>query len=223
MKRLISITAVLVTLAVPFFILMTAIRLMFTPAFLKIEYNRPSFPPDEYGFTTADRLNYGGISMEYLLNKSGIEFLADVKLADGTPLYNERELSHMLDVKILIQNMVIAWSLLLIALALIYFWAWRADWVKKFWRSASLGGWITIGLIASILLGVALSFDWLFTNFHRIFFTGGTWLFYYSDSLIRLFPINFWQDAFIGMGAISLLLGILVGWLGNRLANRISI
>jgi hypothetical protein len=36
MKRLISITAHLVTLAIPVFLLMTSIRLMFTPLFLTV-------------------------------------------------------------------------------------------------------------------------------------------------------------------------------------------
>jgi len=220
MKRLISITAFLVTLAIPIFLLMTAIRLMFTPLFLTIEYNRPSFPVDQFGFSTADRLKYGGVSMEYLLNSSGIEFLAEVKLPDGSPLYNERELSHMLDVKILIQNLIIAWSIILLVLAIIGFWAWRAGWRNQFWRALSKGGWLTIGLIAAILFGVALSFNWLFTQFHQIFFTGDTWLFNYSDSLIRLFPLNLWQDAFIGMGAITVLLALLLIWLGARLSRK---
>jgi integral membrane protein (TIGR01906 family) len=219
MKRLISITAILVTLAIPVFLLMTAIRLMFTPLFLTVEYNRPNFPADQFGFSTADRLKYGGVSMEYLLNKSGIEFLADVKLPDGSPLYNDRELSHMLDVKILIQNMIIAWSIILLILAIIGFWAWRGDWKKQYWHALSRGGWLTIGLIAAILIGVAISFNWLFTQFHQIFFTGDTWLFNLSDSLIRLFPLNLWQDSFIGMGAISLLLAGLLVWLGARLSR----
>ena len=220
MKRLVSIISLLVTLAIPFFLIMTSIRLLFTPLFLKFEYNLPTFPIDVYGFSTADRLKYGGISMEYLFNQSSIDFLANVKLADGSPLYNQRELSHMLDVKILVQNMIIAWITLFLVLCLIGIWAWRAGWLKRFWLAIYHAGWLTISLIATILLGVALSFNWLFTNFHLIFFSGDTWLFSYSDSLIRLFPLNLWQDAFIGMGAITLLLALLLIWLSKRLIDR---
>jgi len=60
----------------------------------------------------------------------------------------------------------------------------------------------------------------LFTSFHRIFFSGDTWLFLYSDSLIRLFPIPFWQDAFIIMGTLVLVGGVALGIAGNKLANR---
>ena len=33
-----------------------------------------------------------------------------------------------------------------------------------------------------------------FTVFHNIFFDSGTWTFFYTDSLIRLFPEQFWFD-----------------------------
>ena len=38
----------------------------------------------------------------------------------------------------------------------------------------------------------------------QIFFKGDSWLFYYSDTLIRLFPIRFWQDAFLWAAILAL-------------------
>ena len=83
-------------------------------------------------------------------------------------------------------------------------------------RGLALGGWLTVGLIVAILMGVALSFNSLFTEFHRIFFTGDTWIFLYSDTLIRLFPIRFWQDGFILMGCFSLVSGVALGLIFSR-------
>lgn len=40
--------------------------------------------------------------MNYLTNDEGIEFLGDLKFPDGSPVYNERELHHMVDVKVAI-------------------------------------------------------------------------------------------------------------------------
>ena len=60
--------------------------------------------------------------------------------------------------------------------------------------------WHIVALLAVILAGVALAWNWFFVFFHRIFFTGDTWLFLYSDSLIRLFPEMFWQDCFVTLG-----------------------
>jgi hypothetical protein len=37
-------------------------------------------------------------------------------------------------------------------------------------------------------------------------------LFEFSDTLIRLFPIRFWQDAIMYIGGFSILLGLLLGF-----------
>jgi uncharacterized membrane protein len=49
----------------------------------------------------------------------------------------------------------------------------------------------------------ALAFWQFFTLFHGLFFEGDSWLFLYSDTLIRLFPIRFWQDVFLAAALIT--------------------
>lgn len=206
----------LIALIVPFFLLMTAIRALFTPLYPQIVYRLPGFPQDSYGFNLDDRLHWSRISIEYLLNNAGIDYLADQQLMDGQPLYNERELSHMLDVKIVFQGMVTAWTILLVILAGLGLWAWRGRWMPAFLRALSNGGKLTIGIVVFILAAVAISFDALFTAFHRIFFTGNSWLFYYSDTLIRLFPLPFWEMGFILVGVLTLAGAALLIWLGRK-------
>jgi integral membrane protein (TIGR01906 family) len=63
---------------------------------------------------------------------------------------------------------------------------------------------------------LVLNFNQLFVAFHRIFFADGTWMFRFSDSLIRLFPVRFWRDAFIWVGVIALGGGIALGYFGGR-------
>ena len=159
-----------ITLIIPFFLIMTAIRLLFTPLFPQVEYRMPGFPADTYGFTLQDRLHWSQVSIDYLLNDAGIDYLANQQLPDGTPLYNERELGHMLDVKILVQQMISAWYILLAVLIGLGIWAWRANWLPEFVHGLGNGGKLTIGLIVLILAGVAISFNALFTGFHKIFF-----------------------------------------------------
>src|SRR5512141_1499251 len=130
----------LVTVIVPFFLLMTAIRAIFTPLYPQVVYRLPGFPADTYGFSLEDRLHWSRISIEYLLNNAGIDYLANQKLIDGQPLYNERELSHMLDVKIVFQNMVVAWIILLVVLAILGVWAWRGKWLPAFIHALANGG-----------------------------------------------------------------------------------
>lgn len=211
-----------ISLIVPIFLIMSSIRLLLNPIFLQLEYRAPDFPPDTYGFTLEDRLKWSQISLDYLVNDAGISFLADQKFTDGTPIYNERELSHMVDVKTLIQKMIIAWDFIAFFLIATFFWAWRTGWLREYWLGVSRGGWITLGLIAAILVGVFASFSALFTSFHRIFFSGDTWLFLFSDTLIRLFPMRLWQDAFIFMGLFTLVGGLLAGMVARLIYRKMS-
>ena len=206
----------LISLALPFFLIMTSIRLLILPWYPQVEYRMPYFPADTYGFSLEDRLTWSGVSIEYLLNDAGLEFLGDQRLPDGSPLYNERELSHMLDVKILVQRMTGVWIGLLIAYIGVFAWAWRAGWMARLWAALAEGGRWTITLILCVLALVAVSFNWLFTMFHRLFFSGDTWLFQYSDTLIRLFPIPFWRDAFILMGLFTIGTAALLIVFGGR-------
>jgi integral membrane protein (TIGR01906 family) len=220
MKLSQKILSYLIVILVPLFLLMTAIRLLLFPVYTIWEYQRPGFPVDTYGFTLQDRLKWSGVSLDYLTNGAGIEFLADQKLDAKTPLYNERELSHMLDVKNLVEAMLIAWPLIGIIILVTGVVSMRDGWLPHFWQAISRGGWAAVGLIAAILAAVMISFNALFTGFHRIFFSGDTWLFLYSDTLIRLFPMPYWQDAFIIMGVIVLVGGLALGFIGRSQAYK---
>lgn len=222
MKKVHSALAILVTVIVPFLLIMTAIRILLNPFFLDYEYNLPNFPADEFGFTTQDRLQWGKISLDYLTNREGIDFLADLRFEDGTPFYNERELSHMLDVKNLIQKALVAWYCAIGILAALYVWSRLKKWPEVFWRGVSRGGLFTVGLIAAVLIGVVLNFEVLFEQFHHLFFTGDTWLFYTNDSLIRLFPEKLWSDGFVFMGVFTLAGAIILLMPGVRFLKKKS-
>lgn len=211
-----------VTLLIPLALIGLGLRVLLTPFFLHIEYNMPYFPPDEYGFTKADRLKWAPYAVNYLVNNSDISYLADLKFDDGTPLYNERELSHMDDVKRVTQGALRVWYLSLVLLALLGVWAWFGEWWQAYRLGLMRGGWLMVGLAVAIGLivvtGIAINpnvFWNFFSGFHRIFFEGDSWLFLYSDTLIRLFPIRFWQDAFLLAAFIALGGGIALG-LGFR-------
>ncbi len=201
-----------VTLLAPAALVLTAVRLLFAPAFLTIEYNMPNFPPDAYGFTKEDRLYWSNIALEYLINDAGIEFLGDLRFADGTAVYNERELRHMVDVKIAVKNTLIVWRLSLAALVALALWAWRGGWLDEYRRGMGRGGWLTVLLVGTIIVFVLLSFGVFFIYFHNVFFEPGTWMFEWSDTLIRLFPERFWRDIFLYVGGMAALAGAAIGY-----------
>jgi integral membrane protein (TIGR01906 family) len=223
MKTIYMIISWLITICLPFLLIMTSIRILATPLFPQIEYRTPYFPADPYGFSFEERLKWSAVSIEYLNNKADISFLANQHLPDGSPLYNERELSHMVDVKTLIQKATSLWIYLILGFIVLELWSRKSGWKSTYWSGISRGGWLTIGLIILIFLAITINFDTLFTEFHRVFFQGDTWLFYFSDSLIRLFPIRFWQDSFIFMGVFTLSGGLLTALGGRKLARKSTV
>ena len=198
---------------------MTSIRIFFNPFSLDIEYHAKTFPVDPYGFTVEDRMRWGTISLEYITSNAPLFTLADLQFPDGTPLYNERELSHMEDVQIVYQRMVIAWTIISIILLGLLGAAWIGKWLSDYGHILCRGGMVTIILIFTILMFVIISFDKLFSSFHSLFFESGSWLFYYSDTLIRLFPVRLWQDFFIFTGVLTAIMGIIF-WFGGGLLSR---
>jgi len=184
-------------LLLPFFLILTNVRLMLTPAFVLAEYATPGFPPDPYGFTREERNHWASLSLEFLLNDAGLEFFDDLRLTDGQPLYKVRELAHMVDVKRLVQNALAGWAVSVVAMGVLLASAWRDGGWPSVRRGLFRGARITLILMAALLGLVVLAFPLLFEfGFHRVFFDSGTYLFYYSDTFIRLFPVRFWRDAF---------------------------
>jgi integral membrane protein (TIGR01906 family) len=208
----------LVAILVPLALIGLSLRALLTPAFLKIEYNMPYFPPDDYGFTKQDRLHWAPYALEYLVNSADISYLGDLKFSDGKSLYNERELSHMADVKRVTKGALNVWYISLALLTMFGIWSWRHGWTQAYRRGLMRGGWLMVGLASVIGLIVVIGivanpnvFMDLFVGFHSLFFEGDSWLFLYSDTLIRLFPLRFWQDAFLFAAIIALGGGVGLG------------
>jgi integral membrane protein (TIGR01906 family) len=194
----------IVTLLIPFTILMLGARLLLTPAFLEVEYRMPGFPADSYGFTLEDRIRWGTPSLIYLINDQGIGYLAELMFDNGTPIYNARELSHMKDVKDVLQVLLKIWYAALTILIVFAIWARRANWLEAYIAGWRRGGFLMIALLIGFGVFAATSFWDFFAWFHSLFFKGDTWQFFYSDTLIRLFPMRFWGDCFIYIGSFSL-------------------
>lgn len=215
-KALKFISRYIIIIMLPVLLILTAIRLVLTPAYLNVEYRMPGFPVDGYGFTLEDRLFYTTKTYEYLVNSEDISYLEDLNFENGTGIYNERELSHMEDVQVLIALALKVWIVLLIiiplfVLLLLIFREYDEIRVGFFW-----GGWVSVGLVAMLLLLILIDFDKLFTQFHKLLsFPGDSWLFYSSDTLIRLLPIRFFTDTFIFVGLFTLMVGLSLG-LGLR-------
>ena len=215
-----------VVLAMPVFLVLTATRIMFTGWFPRWEYARPGFPPDPYGFTQEQRLEYGLASIEFLNStqppEQAVEIIAALRLPDSDqPLFTPDELSHMVDVKRLTDRIWVVWLLSLgivvggsaILLA-------RQTTRRQAYLAWRNGGAFTAALLAVLVIFILLSWRTFFVAFHDVFFPPGTWTFDWQNSLIRIFPDKFWFDAFsIPLGAVFLVSLALWG-LGYLLVRR---
>lgn len=217
MKLYLSGLATLLTiLIIPLFF----VRLLLIPSFPAIEYRMPGFPEDTYGFTYEERVKWATYGIEYLVNDAGPEFLGDLRFDDGLPVFNEREVGHMLDVKIVVGYTLTVFRVSLVLLVGLGLLAWRRGWVDAYRLGISRGGWILLVILFTLGLLAITSFWQFFSAFHAIFFEGDSWLFAFSDTLIRLYPIRFWQDVILYIFGGSALVSGLLGWfLGKRPAG----
>jgi len=221
LKRL---AGVLVTICVPVLLVMGGVRLVMTPWALQLEYTRSGFPADVYGFTTQDRLIYGPVAIEYMLTDADISLLRDLRIGAGGAFYTERELDHMIDVKKVTQA---AFTVLTVALVIFSAGVVMLRRDGRALRGALMqGALLTLGAIVAVVFAAVVAWDFFFTLFHQLFFSEGTWIFLYSDTLIRLYPEQFWFDAALTIGVLTvggaLVLFACTVWLGRGVARRVE-
>jgi integral membrane protein (TIGR01906 family) len=97
--------------------------------------------------------------------------------------------------------------------------AWQPATQPLLRSSLLIGAGITIGILVVLGLYIAIGFNSFFVTFHRVFFEGESWLFLWSDTLIRLFPLKFWYDVFLWLAGGTLVEAALLGafaWWGLK-------
>jgi integral membrane protein (TIGR01906 family) len=143
----------------------------------------------------------------------------DVTVA-GVPVLDERERSHMRDVRgVFIGFFTLAIVASVSALVIA---GRRRDTERTLtWRAVQGGA---LGLIAALIVGGFISFfafDALFETFHRIFFPGGSYDFDpATERLVQLFPFQFWQETAIAVGVVSIVIAMLVALIAARRLDR---
>lgn len=198
-----KILQVVLAILAPIVALIAVIRVVASPVFLWFEYHRPGFPEDLYGMDTEQRLTLGSYGLDYLFNLAQPAYLGQLQFPNGNPVFTEAEVGHMVDVKqVMFATLLgglIAAIICLVAIVLLY--RMRKGAIA---RSLFAGAvWFTA---AMILLAVVAALGWeaFFAGFHQLFFADGTWTFYTTDTLIRLYPGQFWIDAAVWVAALTL-------------------
>ena len=227
-KPVVGILRWLIALAMPVFIVLLAIRIVWNPWYIRWEYGKPDFPPDQYGFTNAQRTEYALQWIDYYNGNTspdeGLEQFTALRLP-GTdqPLYAPEEVSHMLDVRILTDTLwrALTAAVVIVVGGLLLLLIPRST-RRDGYAALFMGGLIsTIALVAAILF-VLLSWRTFFVALHNIFFPPGTWTFGWESTLIRLFPDRFWFDAgllLVGGSLVTAIVVTLIGYLLGRNAR----
>lgn len=229
MNRLPNIIRWIVVIATPFLLTTLTVRVL-------IAWNSPSYPaweyqriePDRYGFSFEERLELADATLDYLQRSetaSEVIYLLEELRLPGTdnPVYNAAEIGHMLDVKNVADSFKTAmWLLLVVVIGGLIFLFARPETRIQGAKALLQGGVFTVTAVILVMIFIGIGWGIFFTLFHNIFFASGTWTFAYSDSLIRLFPEQFWFDfALLWTGSI-LLLGAILGGAGWFLMKRLG-
>lgn len=191
--------------------------------FVRFEYGRAGFPADAYGLDREQRTRLALLGLRSIQpGTAGVELLRRARLPDGSSAFNPRELRHMEDVRRLFGialRVQLAGLLALVALAVLLA---RTHARAAVPRGLFLGSLATLAVAALAAPVLLLGFEGFFVRFHELFFTGQSWQFAYSDTLLRLYPELFWRHtaelaAVLVLGQ-AVVLGLL-SWLWLRRAR----
>lgn len=219
----------LVVIATPFFLGLGGIRALIgwqNPSYPQWEYAR--IAPDQFGFTPEERLELAEATLTYMQRSEPapevIYLLEDLRLpGTDTPLYSDSEISHMLDVKRVADGIQrVVWVAGVIFFGGLLFLLVRPETRVSAYKAIFHGGLLTTIILVGVAAFIALAWSTFFVQFHELLFPVGTWTFSYTDSLIRLFPEQFWFDAGIIMSVSPLISGMVTAVIGYLLYRQAS-
>jgi len=140
-----------------------------------------------------------------------INFFNDKSTLDNQ-FYTQDEISHLKDVKKLINKTIIFFYssvfIEILLLTLLYHKSkvrFKKD-IRRIFKTSSA----VIIIVSLLIYLLSFKFDFLFTRFHRIFFPQGNWQFSADSNLINLFPQSFFYDFFYQTILISAAISLLI-------------
>lgn len=215
---------ILIILLLPVLLVLTNVRMMMTSSFARWEYAKPDFP-DPTVIPVEARQPIVDTTLAYVKGTGDESLIADLTFDDGRRVYNQREVRHLTDVRVLVRQATIvhlASGLVLLLAAGFLVWMGRGDATA---RALAMGSGLTVALIGAIGVVAAFAFRFFFIRFHLTFFEGDTWMFPATDTLIQVFPEKFWFDVSLLIVLLTLVEAVVVGvvalaWLGIRRRQR---
>ena len=198
-----------------------AVALFTLPIAFSVRYAATSESWWERGFSRYDAPRRTGLAAEEV-SRIGAETRAyltndeerlSVEL-DGEPFFSEREVLHMVDVKVLMARTFDAgWAALgyIIAFAAAVIWRRRKESGRFLAKSVLNACGLVTAVVVVLAIIAVIGFDDAFRRFHLLFFTNDLWQLSSRDRLIQLFPQGFFFETTLLIGGSALALMVLAG------------
>ena len=151
------------------------------------------------GITDAD-LRQVGADIRHYINSGDEPLVVTTRIfGEKRDLFNNREISHMKDVKQLVRGvyvLALVSAAYLAAMIIVGFGWQKAGFVPALAKRLTWGGGLTLILMVVFGISALVGFDSVFLKFHQLSFANDLWrLDPRTDYLVRIFPQDFWFDA----------------------------
>jgi len=194
-KVTIYLLGILFILSVPMVLITSNLRVAFNSEYLyESGFTRygisqaTGIPNTELNRAAHQIISYWNSEEPYFIHRYG-----------GSTLYNDKEITHLADVKKLIKGLYrVHWASLGVVLLNISvgFLVYRRPFFSRLMYQVFLGGLLTLSLIVLTGISLAVAFPTLFQLFHELSFANDFWkLDPRTDLLIQMFPEPFWYHS----------------------------
>lgn len=223
MKTTLRIWLALTVVLLPVFLITLNVRFLVN----NLDLYLWGFEQNRVGVTTGlspDELR--AVAEQFIEYFNSDQELLDIRVRRGVtdqPLFTEREILHMRDVKELVlgfDRVRLISGLLLLGFVGASLLGARREGLVFIGDGLALGGALTLGLFILGGLALLVGFDRLFLLFHLVSFRNNLWqLDPAQHNLIRLFPEPFWFSAALMLAAFTTAQGMLALFLGLLLVR----
>lgn len=150
-----------------------------------------------------------------------LNLMVDIK-GEQMLMFNDKEISHMVDVRKIFDDLSILRYILLATLFLGTGFLYR----KKrgnihFYRIMTANGIFTVFVFLMLLIMVTTDFTKYFIKFHQIFFSNDLWILDpATDRLIQMLPESFFSDITVNIVSAYGIISVIIGVIGIYLLKK---
>lgn len=192
--------------------------LLFLLSFKLVIFNENFYKREFLKYDVYDKLSEYNIEK---INKDVLDYFKNNDKLLKNDFFDEKEKSHLLDVKNLIYTSNFIFYFLLILIIILFFLLFIKNKknIKKYtWNIFYLGGALTFAEVFILWLLSLINFNFLFTLFHKIFFPMGNWMF--NTNIIILYPQGFFYDALVRIVFYTLAMGLILILISLLIRNK---